>query len=412
MFLLQAWRSWNGAKSVALLAIVAFTVGIGSATAIFTVINGVMLKPLPYPQGERFVTLYGARLNEPGRYSSNSFTDLIEYQSRTTSFDVFGWFRLGDFNLTAPGEPQYLSGASITPALARNLGAPRLGQWFTDERGAVISTALWMRLGSDPNIVGKPITLDDRQLTVTGVMPTGFRFPIFGTTTARGQPDDVWIYLDSTSQGQNPNDGFYFAYARRKPGVSLQQAQADVLRAAAEIARLDPASHPLYTATLLDLRQHTLSDVRSTLLLLFAAAALLLLIACANVATLLLARSVARARETAIRVALGAGRGHLAFRYLAEATTVSLIGAAAGLALSVVLVRVIAVAGSEYLPAADELVTDWKVVGFGLAMAFVASAWPASRLSGKPCGPHRMPCSPRVFVRRWVEPSASCRRRS
>ena len=230
-----------------------------------------------------------------------------------------------------------------------------------------------MRLGSDPNIVGKPITLDDRQLTVTGVMPTGFRFPIFGTTTARGQPDDVWIYLDSTSQGQNPNDGFYFSYARRKPGVSLQQAQADVLRAAAEIARLDPASHPLYTATLLDLRQHTLSDVRSTLLLLFAAAALLLLIACANVATLLLARSVARARETAIRVALGAGRGHLAFRYLAEATTVSLIGAAAGLALSVVLVRVIAVAGSEYLPAADELVTDWKVVGFGLAMAFVAS---------------------------------------
>ena len=373
MFLLQAWRSWSGAKGVALLAIVAFTVGIGSATAIFTVINGVMLKPLPYPQGERFVTLYGARLNEPGRYSSNSFTDLIEYQSRTTSFDVFGWFRLGDFNLTAPGEPQYLSGASITPALARNLGAPRLGQWFTDERGAVISTALWMRLGSDPNIVGKPITLDDRQLTVTGVMPTGFRFPIFGTTTARGQTEDVWIYLDPTSRGQNLNDGFYFSYARRKPGVSLEQAQADALRAAAEIARLDPASHPMYTATLLDLRQHTLSDVRSTLLLLFAAAALLLLIACANVATLLLARSVARARETAIRIALGAGRGHLAFRYLAEATTVSLIGAAAGLALSVVLVRVIAVAGSEYMPAADELVTDWKVVGFGLAMAFLAS---------------------------------------
>ena len=109
MILAHVWRSWKSAKGVAFLAIVAFTVGIGAATAIFTVINGVMLKPLPYPEGQRFVTLYGARVNEPGRYSSSSFPDLIEYQARTTSFDVFGWFRLGNFNLTAPGEPQYLA---------------------------------------------------------------------------------------------------------------------------------------------------------------------------------------------------------------------------------------------------------------------------------------------------------------
>src|SRR5688572_17411013 len=242
-----------------------------------------MLKPLPYPEGQRFVTLYGARVNEPGRYSSSSFPDLIEYQARTTSFDVFGWFRLGNFNLTAPGEPQYLAGASVTPSLARNLGPPRLGQWFTDERGAVISTALWMRLGSDPEIVGKPITLDDRQLTVTGVMPPGFRFPIFGTTTGR-EPSDVWVYLDPSGRGQNKTESIYFAYARRKPGVSLEQAQADTARVAADIARLDPVSHARYTASLLDLRQHTLSGLRSTLLLLFAAAGMLLLIACANVA--------------------------------------------------------------------------------------------------------------------------------
>ena len=252
VILAHIWRSWKGAKGIALLAIAAFTVGIGAATAIFTVINGVMLQPLPYPEGDRFVALYGARVNEPGRYSSSSVTDLIEYRDRMTSLDVFGWFRLGNFNLTAPGEPQYLAGASITPSLARNLGPPRLGQWFTDERGAVISTSLWMRLGSDPGIVGKPITLDDRQLIVTGVMPPGFRFPIFGTTTAT-TPSEVWVYLDPSGQGQTDRT-LYFANGRRKPGVTLQQAQADALRVAAEIVRLDPASHPMYTAALVDLR--------------------------------------------------------------------------------------------------------------------------------------------------------------
>lgn len=197
------------AKGVVLLAIVAFTVGVGSATAIFTVINGVMLRPLPYPQGERFVALYGARFNEPGQYSASTFPDLIEYEARLTSFDVFGWFRLDNFNLTAPGEPQYLSGTSVTPSLARNLGPPRLGQWFTDERGAVISHALWTRLGSDPAIVGQPITLDDRPLTITGVMPAAFSFPVAGTTTARLRAD-VWAVVGML------------------PGMSYEEATVDL----------------------------------------------------------------------------------------------------------------------------------------------------------------------------------------
>jgi predicted permease len=371
--ILSAWRSWKSAKGVALLAIVALTVGLGSATAIFTVINGVMLKPLPFPESERFVAIYGARVDEPGRFSSLSFPDLIEYEARVTSFDVFGWFRLGNFNLTSPGEPRYLAGAEVTPSLARALGPPSLGQWFVDEQGAVISDSLWIRLGSDPNIVGKPITLDDRQFTITGVMPTKFQFPVFGTTTGR-QPFEIWIALDPTGKGQRPEQSVYFANARRKPGVSLQQAQADVVRVAADIARAQPATHPMYTAAVMDLRRQTLTDLQSTLWLLFGGAGLLLLIACANVATLLLARSVARARETAIRVALGAGRTHLALRYLAEGAVVSVLGAAAGIGLSVVLVRLIVVAGSEYVPFADELRIDLTVLAFAIAMAFVASA--------------------------------------
>jgi predicted permease len=373
MILSHAWRSWKGAKGVALLAILAFAIGIGSATAIFTVINGVLLRPLPYAQSERFVALYGANVNEPGRYSSSSIPDLAEYQRATTSFDVFGWFRIGNFNLTSPGEPQYLAGAAVTPSLARNLGVnPALGQWFTDESGAVISNSLWRRLGGDPNIVGTAITLDERQLTITGVMPPEFRLPIEGSTTGRLQ-SEVWVYLDPAGKG-TPDDRFYFAYGRRKPGVSLQQAQADAARVAADIARREPASHPSYTAAVVDLRRDTLTDLRSTLLLLFAAAGLLLLIACANVATLLLARSVTRARETAVRLALGAGRGHLALKYLVEAAAVSLVGAAAGVGLSAALVRVILEVGSEYLPNTDDITIDWKVVSFGLAMAFLASA--------------------------------------
>ena len=250
----HAWRSWKGAKGVALLAIVAFTVGIGSATAIFTVINGVMLRPLPYRDGDRFVALYRAKHERAGPVRlSQRFPTSSEYQQRTTSFDVFGWFRLVNFNLTSPGDPQYLTGASVTPSLARNLGVnPILGQWFTGQGGAVISNGLWMRLGSDPNIVGTSLRLDDRQFTVTGVMPPPFRLPVAGLMGEGSQPE-MWISLDPRGQ-ENDSLNAYFAYARRKPGVSLEQAQADAKRVAADIARRDPASHLSYTAEVFDLR--------------------------------------------------------------------------------------------------------------------------------------------------------------
>jgi predicted permease len=382
----QAWQSWRAAKGVAAVAVVALAVGIGSATAIFTIINGVMLQPLPYPEGDRYITLFGARENEPGRYGSSTFPDLLEYQRQTTSFDVFGWFRLNSFNLISSGEPQYVAGAAVTPSLAHNLGvSPRLGRWFTDETGVVLSHALWTRMGSRADIVGTAVTLDGRPLTITGVMPKGFRLPV-ASTVAPGVASDVWIYLDPLGKGENPTQGIYFAYGRRKPGVSLAQAQADAKRAAAEIARRDPSNHPLYTSEVVDLRETTFRELRATLFLLFAAAGLLLLISCANVATLLLVRSVARSRDTAIRLALGASRGHLALRFLVEAGIVSVAGAAAGVALSAPLVRLLLTVGSEYVPYAEEIAIDWKVLAFGLAMALVSSGlaglaplWQATR---------------------------------
>jgi putative ABC transport system permease protein len=364
----QAWGSWKTAPGVALLAVVAFAVGIGSATAIFTVINGVLLRPLPYPNSERFVSLYGIKTTDPGIFMAMSVPEAQDYRQQTASFDAFGWFRTDRFHLTAPGEPQFVPGAAVTPALVRQLGSPLLGQWFADDGSAVISSALWQRLGGGRDIIGSAITLDERRYTVSGVMPPAFRLPIASLGMGRGDTA-VWIPLDPAQDAANRGAGRYSAYARRKPGVSLEQARADVRRVAAIVAATDLQRYRFYTADAVDLREATAPSLRATLLILLGGAALLLLIACANVATLLLARSVVRARETAIRVALGASRSQLALRYFAEGALVSVAGAVAGVGLSVIFVRQILTAASAFVTRTDLIAIDWKVLGFSVAVA-------------------------------------------
>jgi putative ABC transport system permease protein len=385
----QAWRSWRTAPGVALLAIVAFAVGIGSTTAIFTVVNGVLLRPLPYPDGERFVSLYGASTTSPGTSNLMSVPELQDYQQQTTSFDVFGWLRTGRYLLTAPGEPRFVPGAAVTPALARELGPPRLGQWFVDDTSAVIATSLWRRLGGGREIIGSAITLDGRRYTISGVMPPTFQLPLPLLGISRGDAE-VWIPLDPSPPDANRGSGNNIAYARRKPGVSLEQSEADAKRIAATIATIDPARYRNYTAGVADLRAATIemngTGVRAPLMLLLGGASLLLLIACANVATLLLARSVVRARETAIRVALGASRRQLALRFFAEGALVSVAGAAAGVGLSVILVRQILVVASGFISRVDDIAIDWRVLGFSVVVAVatgvlagLAPLWQAMR---------------------------------
>jgi putative ABC transport system permease protein len=381
----QAWASWKRAPGVAVLAVAAFALGIGSATAIFTVINGVLLRPLPYPNSERFVALSGARTTQPGISMAMSVPELHDYEQQTTSFDVFGWFRGTQFHMTAPGEPQFVRGVAVTSALARQLGSPLVGQWFADDTSAVLSSALWRRLGARRDIIGSAITLDDRRYTVSGVMPPAFRLPIARLGMGRADTE-VWIPLEPSPLNANRGSQQYFAYARRKPGVSLAQAQADVRRVAATITAMDPARYQFYTADVVGLHESALDSLRAPLLFLLGGAGLLLLIACANVATLLLARSVVRARETAIRVALGASRWQLALRYFAEGALVSVAGAAAGVGLSVLFVRQILIVAAAFIPRADLITTDWKVLGFSVAVALttgvlagMAPLWQAIR---------------------------------
>jgi putative ABC transport system permease protein len=371
--LIRAWRSWAASPGVAVLAIVAFAVGIGSATAIYTVVNGVLLRPMTYWNMDRFYALYGASLSADNRRGAHNFPDLIEYQQRTRSFDVFGWFKPGSFNLLYAGQPQHVVGVAVTPALVVGVGArPALGAWFNDDSGVVLSNALWSRLGSNPAIVGQALTLDGRSYTITGVMPAEFRLPVAGPGLERVRAD-LWIQLDPRGLGQDPGLGFNFSYVRLAPGVTLAQAREDVRRAAAEIAALNPAGRQQYTAVLDNLGAMAIVEIRPTLILTTVAAGLLLLLTCAGVAGLLLSRAVARARDTAIRVALGAGRWPLALHLFCEGLIVSLAGAAVGVAASIALVRLVLAVASEHIPRADEISLDGRVLAFSLALAIATS---------------------------------------
>jgi predicted permease len=379
----QAWRSWRNARGVALLAASALAAGIGAATAIYTVVNAVMLGPLPYRDSDRFVALFGAATNDPNHYSSLSYKDAQTYQERTQAFDAFGWFREAGKNLTFAGEPHHVQGVAVTAPFVRELGVdPVLGQWFHDTNEVVISTALWRRLGADPGIVGKPLTLDGRPYVVTGVMPPSFRLPVAGVTSA-GIRTDVWLALEKEEAG-----AVYFAYARCKPGITFAAAEADVKRIASGIAADDPVGHPSYTGRLSDLRETVVREIRPTLLLLFAAAGLLFLITCANAAGLLLAHEVARARDTAMRVALGATRLQLTGHYFAECLPVSLLGAVGGLLLSLTITPAIVSMTADYLPRAEDVAVDWTVLVFALlaalaatTLASLAPVWQALRMA-------------------------------
>lgn len=395
-FVLHAWKSWKSAKAVGLLAATALAAGIGSATAIYTVVDAVLIQPVPWPHSERFVSLFSARLDTTsrGEWASTSWLDLMEYQQKTRSFDAFGVFLPRDFRLTAPGQPQHLTGVEVTPSFVQSLGvSPIVGRWFGDaahEQGnanlAVISIALWNRLGSDPKIVGRALTMDGRQYTITGVMPAWFRLPVALVSGGEFRTD-VWVPLGPQNAQTDRGSAVYFCYARLKPGVSLTQADADVKSVAAEIAREHPAEHLKYTALVINLLASVVKGIQPALRLLFVAAGALLLITCANVAGLLLARSVMRARETAIRVVLGAARWQLALQYFVEGLVVAFTGAAGGIVVSVVIVRLVLSMAADYIPRADGIGIHWTVILFALGAAVLSTVlfslaplWQAVRL--------------------------------
>ncbi len=380
----HSWRSWKNAKGVAALSILALAIGIGSATAIFTVVNGVLLKPLPYSYSDRWVALFGGSTlgSEAEGYSALSVADLIDYQQRNHSFDVFGYYNISsDFNLSWPGLVEHVNGAEITPSLLNSVGVnPVLGHLFQESDGphvAMLSERLWKRRGSGNAVIGSSITLNGQSYAVSGVMPAWFQLPIVGVSTANIR-NDVWIPVNPpTDPAQRRDSAYYAGYARLKPGVTIVQARDDAQRVAVEIVKENPGRSVTYTATLFGLHEFVAKEIRPYLLLFLGAAALLLLATCANVACLLVARSVGRAHEIAVRIALGASKTDLALQFILEGFLISIAAGALGLVASVGLTRLMVSLASQYIPRADEVSTDGRVVLFVAGVACLTAVLPA-----------------------------------
>jgi putative ABC transport system permease protein len=372
-----AFRTLANSPGFAAVAILTLALGIGANTAIFSVVNAVLLQPLSYPNPDRLVEL---ELSSP--QGNGDVTSIPKFNVWREQTDVFDSVAAYDFsgpgiNLTGGDRPELIKGIHVSADYFRVFGAPvALGRTFTPEEDrpggpavVVISNGLWRnRFGGDPAILNRTIDLGQEPYTIIGVI---------GPTYSGDPKSDIWLPLkpdpNSVDQGH-----YLRATARLKPGVTLAQAQAAMKHAADEFNRKFPGSPvmgPGATFTAVPLRDSVIGDVRFGLLLLFGAVGFVLLIACANVANLLMARATIRRREIAIRSALGAGRARLMWQLLTESLLLSLAGGVLGLGLGYVGVRALLAINPSDIPRVGEqgagVALDWRVLLFTLVAAIL-----------------------------------------
>src|SRR5262245_31273799 len=352
-----------------LVAVLTLALGIGANTAIFSVVNAVLLRPLPFPEGERLTQIF---LNNPetaggrGGYGNADFQALRE---RNRSFEKIAAVSPGNrFSLTGSGSPEQVIGASVRAEFFDMLGVrPQRGRTFQagedkpgSPRAAVVSHGFWEKyLSSNPNAVGQTVTLNNESFTVIGVMPPDFRFTAFG-------PAELWTALQlNPPRGRPP---YYLrVIGRLKPGVSAEQAQAEVSAIANQTQQQYPNSTPK-VARAESFKRAIIGDTQLSLSVLLGAVFFVLLIASVNVANLLLARATEREREMAVRTALGAGRLRLIRQALTESALLASVGATLGWLLGQWGVGLIVALSPENLPRFDEISVDGRVLGFTLLM--------------------------------------------
>jgi putative ABC transport system permease protein len=356
----------------AVVAIVTLALGIGANTAIFSVIHGVLLSPLPYSDPDRIVLVLESNPSRGFPQFSVSPPNYIDWKKESTSFEQIASIARGDFNYTGGAEPERLSGARVGSSFFAVMGAaPAMGRTFFPEDDVlgkagvvVLSYGLWTRrFGSDPQVVGKSLTLDGQTYRVVGVMQNGFQFP---------RRVDLWLPSEFDADALSPGArGAHYlrVMARLKPGVSIDKAQAEMVAISKRLEQQYPRTNTGWTSKLLSLNEATVGDIRPTLLVLFGAVGFLLLIACANVANLLLARASARQREIAIRFSLGASRLRIARQLLTESILLSGIATGAGLLLAEWAIRALRTLPPSNLPRAANIGLDLPVLGFAAGVA-------------------------------------------
>lgn len=367
-----ALGSMQRAPWLSMLVVLTFALGIGANSALFSLVNGVLLRPLPYGDPDRIVRVYGQ--NGDNDTASLSPPDFLDFRTRTEALDPFAAYVLSDFSLTGGDRPEAVSGAEVTTGFFTVMGvSPTFGRAPSAEeertgrhRVAVLGDALWhTRLGGDPDIVDRQIRLDGEVYTVIGVMPPGFAFP---------EEAQIWVPLTFEAEDMQVRRFHFLAgVGRLAPGADVERADQELDAVAARLEQTYPEDNKDWRVSVVPLRETLLGDVRPALLMLFGAVGLVLLIACANIANILLVKAFGREKEMAIRSALGGSGSRLGWQMLTESVVLGLAGGALGLLFALATLRILVRVSPGNIPRLEEVGLDWQVLLFTLVLVIGTS---------------------------------------
>jgi len=359
------------------VAVLTLALGVGANTAVFSLLNAVLLRPLPYHQPERLVLIWESAPFFGLRDSPVSPANYVDWKARSRSFEQMGALEDRSYRLVGEAAPEIVEGALATASLFRTLATrPAMGRVFSEQEDqpgapkvAVISDGFWRRrFSADPAILGKNLTLNDENHTIIGVLAPGTEPP----SEYRSKLGEIWTPFGSSYKPDawaNRGRHNWMVVARLREGISLARADAEMQAIGASLAREYPETNSKVGAFVAPLREHFVSSSRRMLLVLLGTVALVLLIACSNLANLLLSRAANRSKEVAVRAALGAGRWQLARQFLCESLLLCTLGSGLGLLLATTTFRFLVHLAPARVSVLNDLSLDWRVLAFTLAIA-------------------------------------------